>query len=1655
MIDQTADRSSPFLLVLLVLPLLAPGAAWAERYPAAVWPSEYTSLPIGGGPPATAIDLRREGVPNGAIGVHRMELPFPFRFYEVQQASLNIGPKGYVTFGEDPIDHFAAGNSPASLLNTNLPFNLIAAWWGDHFCEPGRDVRSQLLGDPGDRRLVIEWSCVRNGSTQANETGFRAQVSLYERAAPGADNPIRVSYDTVEVGAENDWSTVSWGLKPEAGAGQGQLGPAADGTEGSCSPQGGQQGTPKCRALDHFPSRSTIQYGLSPALDLIAEAAPGPLTLTATELDLQVETTLRNIGSQAAGGVAFDLWLSPRPLLDRSATDSILAYRHPAQESVPGGGQRVVDDRFSLPAPATGRYHVCTDVDPDRVLDEADVSNNALCSRQRITVGPDLHGRVSAPLIGTAGEKATLSLYVENLGSAAAPPFRIRLSVVPIDPLPGIASENFFETRLEGLDASASRTQVFEVALPHPMRNPRYRIGLSLDPGQEIPDADRTNNFSTSLEVMSIKRPEVRLSRHTVDLRLPEGCFYGAPVEASFELCNLGDAEAWGFHPSVVMGDSPQVSLGTDVPAATSPSFCFTPDSPNHQPCADVDGKAPHCVASTCRIPCTSGSDCPGSLRCGDDPQLEAFLGQSGAKSCMNYLGTTTADRCRTFQVQGSLPLVDESGALYLAGERHFHFTDDVLGALSEEFPDVYTLGTVYECAEELPDLLVTHLSPPARLVAGKASPITRVIRNQGFIERPRSGERPSSLDASYAYFIGPTPDISPLQIPLGFTSPGPAGVVSLGKMDEHLGSDQVVPPPETTPGEYYLGVVLDPRGEHRELSKRNNVFVHPQKIRVEPADLRILTRSIPPATLGAQYVHQLVGGGGAGLRSWSAWALPPGLTLDESGLIHGTAVAEGSFPIEVRLVAGDLVDRRTLVLRVLPARGSLEIRTSELPAARNGAPYGGGEEGVPLAAGGGAPPYVWGLEEGRLPEGLSLAPEGVIRGQVTSLAVSADFQVRVDDSAGNRVRGALRIDVLGPDHLRIDVRILPIGLTAEPYLGCIGASGGAAGATYEWEVDPATIPPGLEAEERAGQICLVGTPNRCGNHSVSVQVGDGQGQRVHHLVPLSIECEPLRLLDPSLPSFRREQAVEHQLRVAGRQEGSTVTFRVIQGELLSGLSLSGDGRISGTIAAEASLGLHHLTIELSDPEGRRGLGAVVIAVEADPPPWNRQKIYSGGCSGTLGSDAGASAALLLFAALFLHRRRLQPATPSRRPGAPGAGSLWMAVVSGVFLLGVADCGSSSATVGRPPCEAVTCEAGLRCDDGDGICKCGGNICGPDEFCDLDPTPSCVTSRCTFVDCERGQRCDPSSGACICGASSLGASSCEADERCVDQRCVPDDACAGIHCPGGQICDPADGSCRCAGEICGDGEACLDGVCTRSLCLGVHCSRNDVCDPADGICRCGGLGGPICPLGEACLPSDEGPAFACAAADLCADVICEGGTSCDPVDGTCRCGAAGSLCGEEQSCIDGACRGGRLCVDAEGADLRCDGILACDPADGVCKCGGAVGEVCGEGTSCALLDTGSFVCAKNCTPLAGSACSMGEACYFSVAGAQPTCMPAGFLGPGQPCMQAHDCAPDHLCTAAKECRPLCDVRDGDEGCEAPATCYLLDASSSIGYCRPP
>lgn len=957
----------------------------------------------------------------------------------------------------------------------------------------------------------------------------------------------------------------------------------------------------------------------------------------------------------------------------------------------------------------------------------------------------------------------------------------------------------------------------------------------------------------------------------------------------------------------------------------------------------------------------------------------------------------------------------------------------------------------------------------------------------------------------SYAIYLSENPVVTLADRQL-FPVVGVAHLASgIPAFGEETSVEHVSLPSDLSVGQYYVGVIVNPEADLPEILVVNNSGASATPLTVVSDTLTLQGAALPDAQAGAPYSVRLGAGGGDGAYAFTLGAgstLPAGLALSASGDVAGVPLSPSdavAFDVQVASAGKTATGRFTV--KVVPANLPLTLVTQDVPAAEFGKVYK-----ASLSAVGGRPPYRWSLAAGaELPPGMALGQDGTLEGVPAKDGAFA-FGVEVLDAKGSMASAGLSFVVVAPDRLTIATQGLADAYLGKSYTAPLQAVGGKP--PYAWTVvevqqvpvdptdtaKPSTtrLPEPLQVVTDKNGTRIEGKPTIVGTFIVTLKVVDLSGAEDNASYVLNIRYERgVQIVTVGLPDAIAGKAYAATL-ATGEGDPAAVKWSVTctprydaTGALQPclqqpppGIALAADGTLSTAVVTAcnepeeepkgcpeglscASDGSCVLSQPEPDPDtgsiparsiysflvraeetksGRFAIKALSITVRVDEPP---PQPPASGCSSGAGALALWPAAL---AALALLRRRR------------GGG-----VLAAVLLLAagpLASCGQPKKPEPVTRCDDVVCAAGLSCDPGDGVCKCGGEggtICATGGVC----TGGVCVYSCGGIVCDRGTTLDPLDCQCKCGTQvCLANESCDTGTR----TCYVASRCVGVACGGGMSCDPADGVCKCGGASCAGGEVCVAGQCTSEPCAGVSCTGGALCDPADGVCKCGGSSGRLCTYGELCAcpsgASCKDEDRRCTTSAKCAGVACSGGTTCDPADGLCRCGGPGGpICQAGQSCdvLRKACLGGDRC-----AGVTCGASLNCDPEDGVCKCGGqdgVNGEVCEAGEVCGHFND-VVRCVTPCDPRTQKCAGTGQACYFDIYARVSYCAVAGKNIEGAGCRVATDCGKGLHCQQfpgeTGNCRRYCNVPDGASGCPQTVEaqdCYQLDgADHDVGSC---
>jgi hypothetical protein len=193
-----------------------------------------------------------------------------------------------------------------------------------------------------------------------------------------------------------------------------------------------------------------------------------------------------------------------------------------------------------------------------------------------------------------------------------------------------------------------------------------------------------------------------------------------------------------------------------------------------------------------------------------------------------------------------------------------------------------------------------------------------------------------------------------------------------------------------------------------------------------------------------------------------------------------------------------------------------------------------------------------------------------------------------------------------GPaDRLRVATRSLPVAVECLRYTLHLAARGGTA--PYGWRLVEGELPAGLGLHGATGQIA--GTPLRPLVCPMTVEVLDARGGAARASLTLEVRArrqgEPLRtegevIFLPQVVTF-----VSYRHRFSATGGRPPVTWRLVEGTLPPGLTLSPDGTVAGTLeiaAVDPRLNEPcRFAVAAEDSEGARRVQHAAVRLRFEP----------------------------------------------------------------------------------------------------------------------------------------------------------------------------------------------------------------------------------------------------------------------------------------------------------------------------------------------------------------------------------------------------------------------------------------------------------------------
>ena len=260
-------------------------------------------------------------------------------------------------------------------------------------------------------------------------------------------------------------------------------------------------------------------------------------------------------------------------------------------------------------------------------------------------------------------------------------------------------------------------------------------------------------------------------------------------------------------------------------------------------------------------------------------------------------------------------------------------------------------------------------------------------------------------------------------------------------------------------------------------------------------AALSVANSSLSSGISGANYSDALSSTGGVGPFVWSttAGSLPPGVSLNAAnGEITGTPLVAGTFNFTAKAI-DSIGGQATKDLSITIAQG-LTIQDCPAPAGVVGLAYSS-----KLTAVGGTLPYVWKIDSGALPPGLTLSSDNAAISGVPAQAGMSSYVLRVTDASTKSTTRLCSIQINSATLNITTASLLPNAAIGMGYNQTLSATGGRA--PYTWSITTGA-PPGF-ALNAAG--VLTGIPTGPGNFTFTVQVTDLDNNVAQQSVTVSV----------------------------------------------------------------------------------------------------------------------------------------------------------------------------------------------------------------------------------------------------------------------------------------------------------------------------------------------------------------------------------------------------------------------------------------------------------------------------------------------------------------------------------------------------------------------
>jgi len=343
-------------------------------------------------------------------------------------------------------------------------------------------------------------------------------------------------------------------------------------------------------------------------------------------------------------------------------------------------------------------------------------------------------------------------------------------------------------------------------------------------------------------------------------------------------------------------------------------------------------------------------------------------------------------------------------------------------------------------------------------------------------------------------------------------------------------------------------------------------------------------TTTTPPSAVGSP------------IRVGTGSSAPEGVALDPAGDAVFTATSGDNSMAEIATSTNSVegstaTGNAPSAIAVADPSTSVTVLTAALPAATAGQPYS-----YTALATGGVGPYTWSDTGTPLPAWANLNPStGVISG-TPAVGTTSGIVLQATDANGDAPAASASLTLVANTvNVTTVSSDLPGGSLSVPYPATQLYATGGTPPYVNWTVSSGALPPGL-ALSAAGVV--TGTPTGAGLATFTVTVQDSAGSpntSPPQTLQINVAASAPTVTPAAFPSVVVGSSYPSQTIQATGGSG-TYSFAVTAGTLPTGLTLTSNGMLSGSVFAS---GVYPFTVTATDGNGNTGSQAFSISVAA------------------------------------------------------------------------------------------------------------------------------------------------------------------------------------------------------------------------------------------------------------------------------------------------------------------------------------------------------------------------------------------------------------------------------------------------------------------------